>query len=270
MPQSTVIVNSSVESRLQKIFADLQYPSKLVLVQGDLLPGTAQETVATAMEYTGSKLNHVVSHGAVRYWTEMQAGCDETFSLESTSTKKLLDMDPDEFAIASTQLAKMHLTAAQTLLPQMATCDGGDSDGDSDGDGGTRISLKQKPTYTFVTGDGGGHRSGKRSSTGEINSHHIWGLSAALRSELESSNVVCREVRVGLPINRSMEERANEPRVRPLSADICDLCAGVASSGGENMRGQLLEINSQNELEDYLGKFNADKDKSINLPHGSL
>ena len=35
------------------------------------------------------------------------------------------------------------------------------------------------------------------------------------------------------------------------------------------MRGQLLEINSQNELEeDYLGKFNADEDKSIiNLPH---
>lgn len=241
---ATVIVNSSEESRLETIASDLLNPSKLILVHGDLLPGHAEKTLEKALSQVNSPLNHVVAHGAVRYWTEMKAGCDETYSLNAA--KRLLDMDPDEFLIASSQLAKMHFTAAKTLLPKL---------------------QGNNPTYTFVTGDGGGHRSGKRSSTGEINSHHIWGLSAALRGELESSDILCREIRVGLTVNRPEEERINEPRNRPLSEDIGDLCAGVASSGGSSMNGGLIKIDCQKTLEEYLIKFNADKDKDINLPH---
>ena len=240
---ATVIVNSSDESRLEQIAADLMHPSKLILVQGDLLPGSAESTFQKALSHANS-LNHVVAHGAVRYWTQKKTACDETYSL---NTKRLLDMDPDEFLLASSQLVNMHFNAAKTLLPMMEGVSGS--------------------SYTFVTGDGGGHLSGKRSATGEINSHHIWGLSAALRGELQSSNVTCREVRVRLPINRSVTERANEPRDRPLSGDIGDLCAGIASSGGLMYKGELIEIDSQATLEDNLIKFKADEDKNINLPH---
>ncbi len=249
---ATVIVNSSEESRLKQIASDLKYPANLVLVQGDLLGGDAEKTKSVAFSQTGEKLNHVIAHGAVRYWTEKKTGCDETYSLNTT--RDLLDMDPEEFLIASSQLAKMHFTAAKTLLPTLTDT--------------ARLDTGSiPPSYTFVTGDGGGHLSGKRSPTGEINSHHIWGLSAALRSELDPSSVVCREVRVSLPINRSMEDRSREPRQRPLSEDIGDLCAGVASSGGTTLKGDLLNIDSQEELEDFLIKFNADADKNINLPH---
>ena len=164
-----------------------------------------------------------------------------------------MEMDPDEFLEASSQLATLHFRAMKNLLPKLKEANG---ESHSDGDA----------SYTFVTGDGGGHVSGKRSAFGEINSHHIWGLSAALREELSSSEVTCREVRVGLPVNRPMAERENEPRDRPLSEDIGDLCAGVAASG-KIMDGKLITINSQNDLEDNLVKFNADKDKNINLPH---
>lgn len=176
----------------------------------------------------------------------MKAGCDETYSLDNTQ-KRLMEMDPDEFLEASSKLATLYFRAMKNLLPELEGAEGGGS-------------------YTFVTGDGGGHVSGKRSAFGEINSHHIWGLSAALRDELSASEVNCRELRVGLPVNRPMAERENEPRDRPLSEDIGDLCAGVAASGGV-MNGQLITINSQVELEDNLVKFNADKDKGINLPH---
>lgn len=239
---ATVVVNSSEESRLQQIASDLQYPSNLVLVKGDLLPGSAESTVKRALAQTNS-LNHVVAHGAVRYWTNMKAGCDETYSLNCV---RLLDMEPDEFLLASSQLANIHFTAAKTLLPL--------------------LEGEQNPSYTFVTGDGSGHVSGRRTAAGEVNSHHIWGLSAALRAELASSNIACREVRVRMPVNRSFEERSKAPRDRPLSEDIGDLCAGIADSGGDDLKGELLELNSQDALEDYLIKFNADEDKDINLP----
>ena len=52
---------------------------------------------------------------------------------------------------------------------------------------------------------------------------------------------------------------------RPLSEDIGDLCTGIAVSTKDN--GKLVKIDSQKTLENNLIKFNADKDKSINLPH---
>lgn len=238
-----VIVNSSNDARLEQIEKDLNHPANLVLIHGDLLPGSVESTLEKAMIGSGS-LNHVVAHGAVRYWSEKTVGCDETFLLNTS--QRLLDMNPDEFVNASSQLATMHFTAAKFLIPML---------------------KKENATYSFVTGDGGGHLSGNRSCFGEINSHHVWGLSAALRRELDSSNVACREIRVRLPINRSAKERMENPRERPLSEDIGDLCAGIAATGGKQHIGELIEIDSKKTLEDYLVKFNADEDKNINLPH---
>jgi NAD(P)-dependent dehydrogenase (short-subunit alcohol dehydrogenase family) len=242
---ATVIVNSNEESRLQKLASDLANPEKLILVQGSLLPGAADATVNKVLSDTSKPLNHVVAHGAVRYWSENKAGCDETYFLNNRS---LLDMGADEFAQTSNQLSKLHFSAAQSLLPSLKSNDG-----------------NANPSYTFVTGDGGGHVSGKRSAMGELNSYHIWGLSAAMRSELQNSNVACREVRVGLPINRSETERLNEPRDRPLSEDIGDLCAGLVGSNGK-ADGDLIHIDSQQTLEESLIEFDAAKDKNIGLP----
>jgi NAD(P)-dependent dehydrogenase (short-subunit alcohol dehydrogenase family) len=241
---ATVIVNSREEERLDRLASDLGNPEKLITVHGSLLPGKSDDTIKKALGMSSGSLNHVVAHGAVRYWTNKRGACDESMRLDGN--KKLLDMTPDEFIVASSQLATLHFNAAKELLPKL--------NGDS-------------TSYTFVTGDGGGHPSTIRSALGELNSYHVWGLSAALRAELKDGHVACREIRVGLPVNRPESERFKKPRPRPLSEDIGDLCAGVACAPREKMHGELMYIDSQDSLEDFLIQFNATKDKNINLPN---
>jgi len=246
---ANVIVNSREQSRLERLSEDLGHPEKLELVKGSLLPGFAESTVDNVLTYRNSALHHVFAHGAVRYWTTKKAGCDETFSLDR---RRLLEMNADEFATISNHLARLHFSAASVLLPRLqGLCDAIE---------GTQTS------YTFVTGDGSGHASGKRSGVGELNAFHVWGLAAALRSEMKNTKVTCRELRVGLAINRSEEERLMKPRERPLSEDIGDLCAGLANAG-DVKDGDLIKVEFQEALEKYLIEFNADKDKNINLPN---
>lgn len=240
---ATVIVNSREDSRLERISSDLGHPDKLVLVNGSLLPGRVESTVKKVLS-TNVALHHVVAHGAVRYWSGNKSHRDETFCLDN---RRLLDMDAEEFESSSCQLAKMHFGAVKTFLPRL--------EGLSQHNGAFT-------SYTFVTGDGRGHFSGKTSALGELNSYHIWGLSSALRSELKSSMVACREIRVGMPLNRPEEERLKDPRERPLSHDIGDLCAGLISSGSK-MDGGLIQFQSQEELEKNLAEFNAWKDEDI-------
>lgn len=246
---ATVIVNSRSEERLQTIQETLDYPERLVTVHGSLLPGHASFTVQETMEQMKHKLDHVVAHGAVRWWArptagtyehyEYKAGCDETYSLNIKANDKLLDMKLEEFNPSSTQLASMHLSAAQHLIPKM----GGSS-----------------PTYTFVTGDGSGKPGGERTAMGEINSHHVWGLSAALRHELQQDKhrVVCREVRVGIPVH--------EEEGQPISEEIGNLCAGMASK--PDRPGRLMKLESFGDLDTILREYHVERDGSVkDLPH---
>jgi len=249
---ATVVVNSREKSRLDRLTSDLGHPSNLVAVKGSLLPGRAEKTVDRVLK-DGFPLHHVVAHGAVRYWKKeasttlsKSTGYDETYSLDH---RRMLDMDEEEFKHASGQLVSLHFSAARALLPRLESS----------------ISTGLDTSYTFVTGDGGGHPSSIRSAAGELNSYHVWGLSAALRSELKGSKVACREIRVGLPVNRPEEERLRAPRERPLSGDIGDLCAGLVCSNGE-MDGGLLEVKTEEILEKYLDHFDFLKDMDADEP----
>jgi NAD(P)-dependent dehydrogenase (short-subunit alcohol dehydrogenase family) len=272
---ATVIVNSRSEERLDRILQDLQHPSRLIAIHGSLQPEQAQETVARALQQpeilsASDGLHHVVAHGAVRYWSTLQAGCDETFSLTKPKNKHFLDLTSQEFLLASSTLAQMHFAAAQQLVP-----------------------LLQKPksnnnnqhqyvqsTYTFVTGDGGGHPSSLRTPMGELNSHHVWGLSAALRRELQNDpSVWMRELRVGMQVNRPLDVREADPRTRPLSEDIGDLVAGLVVTAQQDHEAAqsssflrtfakekadgLIRIDSGADLERLLKEYQADTDKNI-------
>jgi NAD(P)-dependent dehydrogenase (short-subunit alcohol dehydrogenase family) len=245
---ATVVVNSRSPERLERVAGELDYPNRLILVQGSLLPGHAARTVESTLSNYSAGLHHVVAHGAVRYWTTKREGCDETYSL-SNSTKPLLEgFSVEEFISASSQLAALHFSAAQALIPRLQ-----------------QPSSTSAATYTFVTGDGGGPESGQRSAMGEINSHHVWGLSAALRRQLYHHPVTCRELRMEMPIS-SPPSGLTLPdavfrRARPLAQDIGDLCAGLASHGqGMHDSGALLRITNQSELERYLFKYNVSLD----------
>uniref|UniRef100_A0A7S3L7J7 Pyrroline-5-carboxylate reductase catalytic N-terminal domain-containing protein n=1 Tax=Amphora coffeiformis TaxID=265554 RepID=A0A7S3L7J7_9STRA len=233
---ATVIVNSRSPERLTRIAKDLKYPERLVTVNGSLLPGKASDTVEEAMlNHNVDTLNHVVSHGAVRYWTTQKLGCDETFAL-GTANVDLLDYTPEDFRRASSQLATLHFSAAQELIPHLMN---------------SSASTGLPSSYTFVTGDGGGHPSTLRTAMGEINTHHVWGLSAAMRAQFASSDkIVCRELRVGLPVQEEDSETVCE--------DIGNLCAGIVTSAAkEGENGRLVRIDDKKSLEALLAEYQA-------------
>mmetsp|Transcript_13426 Transcript_13426/g.19753 ORF Transcript_13426/g.19753 Transcript_13426/m.19753 type:complete len:295 (+) Transcript_13426:111-995(+) len=252
---ATVIVNSRSEERLENLKDNLGSPERLVTIHGSLLPGHASNTVASTLN--GIKLNHVVAHGAVRWWArptagsyenfyEYRAGCDESYSLNIRADDTMMNMKMEDFVPSSAQLASLHLSAAQSLIPR----------------------LEGSPTYTFVTGDGSGKPGGDRTAMGAINSHHVWGLSAAIRQELAadtSNNVLCREIRVGLPVH----DESRKPSNRPLSEDIGNLCAGLASSpskAGDQAR--LIKLDDFQVLEQIMNEYNVEGDGAIApLPH---
>jgi len=243
---ATVIVNSRSTERLLQLSKDLDNPNRLVTSHGSLLPGFAADTVERTL--SAVPLDHVVAHGAVRYWGSKK-GFDETHSI-MRPTGGFLQMSTDEFSVSSSHLASLHFSAAQELIPRIQFSNGCSS-------------------YTFVTGDGGGHPDGKRSAFGEINSHHVWGLSAAIRNEtLEKVN--CREIRVGLAVNRPEEERINDPRERPLSEDIGILCAGLAANAhSKDDAGTIIEVSDQFILESLMQKYDHEMDEEENQQTGN-
>lgn len=240
-----VVVNSRNDRRLEKLSEEIDsdHAEKLVCIKGSLLPGSKQasETVHQTLSALGERaINHVVAHGAVRYWTKPRdGGYDETFSL--LDSRRLFDFRHDDFAVGAGHLAGLHFSAAQHLVPRIA-------------DGQNR--RTGPASYTFVTGDGGGHVSTKRSAMGEINAHHIWGLASAMRNEPSLSHIVNREIRIGLPINRPEEERLKDPRERPLSQDIGDLCAGLCAQTYQDSN-QLLCVNKPTDLDELLEQYQA-------------
>jgi len=239
----TVIVNSRSKGRLERLSNDLDNPERLITVHGSLLPGYAAKTVQETL--SALPLNHVVAHGSVRYWGK-KSGTDETHSIMPSNREGLLQMSTEDFSLSASHLASLHFSAAQELIP--------------------RIQFSNNvSSYTFVTGDGGGHPEGRRSAFSEINAHHVWGLSAALRGEsLEGVN--CREIRVRLPVNRPLEERKEEPRIRPLSEEIGTLCAGVAANAfARDDVGKLIEVSDEEMLETLITQYStiAEDEKSL-------
>jgi len=231
---ATVIVNSRSTERLLQLSKALDHPDRLVTIHGSLLPGFASETVNQAL--SAVPLDHVVAHGAVRYWgSKKNNSFDETHSIMRPAGG-LLQMSTDEFIVSSSHLAALHFSAAQELIPRIQFSNGCSS-------------------YTFVTGDGRGHPDGKRSAFGEINSRHVWGLSAAIRNEpLERVN--CREICLRLAVNRSPEERITDPRERPLSEDIGTLCAGLAANAdGKDDSGTLIDVSDQQILDSLMQQY---------------
>ncbi|VEU33649.1 unnamed protein product [Pseudo-nitzschia multistriata] len=243
---ATVIVNSRSPERLNTLSRDLGHPERLVTIEGSLLPGYASKTVRRTLDANALSLNHVVAHGAVRYWGDFGKANgnrrDESHVVISPSgigRSLLQTTTPEEFMAPASQLASLHFSAAQELIP--------------------RIQFSNGPSsYTFVTGDAGGHPKGYRSAFGEINTHHVWGLAAALRNERFEKDVNCREIRVRLPVNRPVEERRDQPRENPLSEDIGTLCAGLATTSNDKKEsGALIEIADQASLESLLDFYEA-------------
>jgi NAD(P)-dependent dehydrogenase (short-subunit alcohol dehydrogenase family) len=219
---ATVICNSRYDTRLQRLSEDLGHPERLIAFRGSMLPDQAEATVNAMMELTAGQLDHVVTHSAVRWWAD--DGGDETNLLANCGARgSLFDMNMDEFTQQAMMLPQMHFAAARQFIPR----------------------LQQVPnsSYIFVTGG-----VGERSPIGQINAKAVWGLAAAMRAEACHTGVNVEEVRVGLRLNRSPEERRADPRDTPLSHDIGRICAGLAAAPAESMRCALHALDSAEDV----------------------
>lgn len=205
---ATVIINSGSQLRLDRLYQDLGSPEKLVGIFGSMRPAAADDVVKEVMEMTNLCLNHVVAHSGVRWWASSEPGGSLELENElgmSFPTSGLY-LDRTEFCERASLLPALHYTAAQLLLPHLENTPGS--------------------SYTFVTGG----VSNQRSIEAQVNAHGVWGLAAALREQYASASVRVAEVRVNLKFDRPAHERALDPRERPLSADLGEVCAGLASS----------------------------------------
>ena len=230
---ATVVVNSRFQNRLAALSAELGNPENLITVHGSLMAGDAERTVNDALELTGGSLAHVVAHSAVRWWAPSQAA-DESSTLAS---KSLLALGADDFAVHATQLPSLHFSAISSLLPRLHPPASGGS-----------------TSYTFVTGGADGTVGSGVAPLAQLNAHAVWGLAAALRTELANDPLRVGELRVNLRFNRPATERAADPRETPLTHDIGAICAGVAASADE---AGYLELNTQFEVTGLRDRFPA-------------
>lgn len=216
---ATVIVNSRHNNRLQSLSEKLGAPENLVAINSSMLPGEAEATVKKAMEMTSFRLDHVVAHSGVGWWSEQ----DETGTVMGAAS--LLHMSPDEYGAISSQLGSLHFAAAHHLTPL--------------------LSQSANGSYNFVT-SGADAAWGPRSTAQQINSYGVMGLAAAMRSEAKQMQVRVNELRLGdgIRLNRAAAEREAEPRERPMSQDIGEVVAGLAASseGGYVPAADLFEL----------------------------
>jgi NAD(P)-dependent dehydrogenase (short-subunit alcohol dehydrogenase family) len=198
---ATVVVNATSQTRLQQLHRDLNSPEKLLGVCGTMRPSGAETLVHDVMQMTNSRLNHVVAHSGVRWWADLPESENEQL-MHRMST---LDMSPEEFGERASMLPILHYTAAKLLIPYLKDIPGS--------------------SYTFVTG-----RTKRRSIEAHVNLHGVWGLAAALREMHATTPLRVSEIRMNMTVNRPSHQRAEDPRERPLSAEIGELCAGIASN----------------------------------------
>ena len=219
---ATVILNSRHPDRLQKLSEGLCHPENLVTINASMLPDSAERTVAMGMELTGNRLDHVIAHGAVRWWAS--DGGDETSTI--LQGQGLLHVPPLEYGTVASQLGSLHYSAAHYLSPL----------------------LSDNGSFTFVTSDADSLGS-TRSSVAQINAHGVMGLAAAMRSEAVAHGSMIRvsELRLGagIRLNRPEKESKMDPREHPLSEEIGTVVAGIISkhhSGGLLSAADLFEF----------------------------
>ena len=229
-----MLVHSRYQDRLEQLAKDLDYPDRMVTFVGSLLGDDAEDTIENAMHLTGGQLNHVATTSAVRWWAP-PGECDDAGYLSLPTGGALLETEPTDFIAQTTQLPLLQFNAARHLLP--------------------RLRGQADSSYTFVTG---GIGEEARSPIGQINSHAVWGLAAALRSEARARRVPTRvgELRVGLRVNRSRAERLAHPREEPLSHSLGRVCAGIAASeGSHELSGRLLRADTATDVQELNAAF---------------
>ncbi|GMI09307.1 hypothetical protein TrVE_jg5823 [Triparma verrucosa] len=239
-----VIVNSRSESRLAKLTSDFDNHPRLTTVHGSLLPGKAADTVNKTLSYSNVQLNHVIAHGAVRWWAKTGTGFSSMDESRMTlgDSSVFLQNETDVFLSTCNQSLKLQFSAAQQLIPRLQGSEG-------------------SSTYTFVTGESG-NSTIMRDPHVMVGSRALQGLAECVRQEVRKyDNVSSCEVRVGLQIDRPAQEREREPREFPVSAAVGKIVAGICKNGGGGDDG-IHYLDDQADLDSVTNLFCSDQSPS--------
>lgn len=123
-----------------------------------------------ALSYSNVAVNHVVAHGAVRWWADDHKsrssldGPDESRPFSSGTSHSFLDTETDACFSASHHSLALHHSAAQHLLPRLTATD-------------------SPSTYTFVTGESG-LSVAHRDPAVVVGSRMVQGVAECVRQEV--------------------------------------------------------------------------------------
>lgn len=200
---ATVIMNSGTSSHLSKLRADFNNPDNLICITGTLLPDRAKAVVQQAMEMTGGRLDHVVAHNRLRWWSSESPDVSGG-SLDPTNPgindDDQLDDDPNAFVLKTSAATLIHYAAAQQLLPH--------------------LTKQTNPSYTFLTG-----KARSKNLVSQVNTHSVRGLATGLVELYEGSHV-----RVSALHTEGFDDEHDVLSILARLSVIGEVCAGMAAS----------------------------------------
>merc|ERR1719335_252187 len=228
---SVVVAPSANPERIEMLQESLGYPAGLVTIEHSMCTDQGAAEVARFLMQDLGRLDGVVAHGGL-----LQSQYDPM--LDCFMEKPILESSTSDVMSYVQNLLNSHVNTATTMVPLLNAQE-----------------SSVNPSYTIVTGgliDGRPNQVLLGAQWPAVTSMYGFGL--ALRAATRESRVRVNEIRIGMELNRSEEERMEEPRTRPLSLDIGALATYVAES---EKRGQRLRASDNAELEGLLHHFGA-------------
>jgi len=221
---------------LEMLQETLGYPAGLVTINQSASTTDGAAEVVQIIKQEIGRLDGVVAHGGLVHSHPDHPWETEKHSLLSEGS--ILDSSPEQVMDFVQSLLVSHVGAAQAMIPLLES----------------QVS-DISPSYTILTG---GLKDGRKDwmhfgAEGPALTS-MYGFGLALRGATTGSRVRVNEIRIGMELNRSDDERMSEPRSRPLSLDIGALAAYVAES---TLKGQRLRASDNGELDGLLHRFGA-------------
>jgi len=235
---SIVVAPSGKLEGLEMLQETLGYPAGLVTMHQSVSSSEGAMEVVSMIKQELGRLDGVVAHGGLVHARGDHPWEDVNRASSHLSQGSILDSSPEVVMAHIQELLVTHVSTARAMMPLLESQDSALS-----------------PSYTFVTG---GLQDGRKDwmqfgAEGPALTA-MYGFGLALRGATTDSRVRVNEVRIGMELNRSDDERMSDPRSRPLSLDLGALATYVAES---KMKGQRLRASDNVELDGLLHRFGA-------------
>ena len=187
--RAIVIIPFRFREKLDKLRDKLGSPAGLCTLHGGF--ANDDSNVVEKIKYEFGKIDGVVAHGGLIRSDTLGTG---------VVGKLILKVSPEEVLEDTRILLRLHLTAAQALIPMLESKIGTES-------------WESYPTYTFLTGELRAKETSVQAEGHVLTS--LYGLGLSLRADTTQSQVKVNELHIALHLNESDEERMHNAKRSP-------------------------------------------------------